>query len=230
MYGDTALIGAYGGSDNSKSGSGSVYVFTRSSTDGGTFTQQSKLHANDPAVRIISVFLFLYAVTWQIGAPSATTTVNPCLALYVFTRLVLMGHLQQSKLHASDPAVTDHFGTSVSLYATALIGAYGMTIASFEIWLCVRVPRSSTDSGTFTQQSKLHASDPAADDLFGISVSLYGDTALIGAPGGGDNSKADSGSVYVFRHHLRRRLRHRHYSSRLSWNTRRSRVYASDAA
>ena len=41
--------------------------------------------------------------------------------------------------------------------------------------------RSSVD-GTFTQQSKLHAKCfYAADRLFGISVSLYGDTALIGA-------------------------------------------------
>ena len=40
--------------------------------------------------------------------------------------------------------------------------------------------RSSVD-GTFTQQSKLHARDAAANDYFGTSVSLYGDTALIGA-------------------------------------------------
>ena len=49
LYGDTALIGAHGVEHNSKSGSGSVYVFTRSSTD-GTFTEQSKFHSTDPAV------------------------------------------------------------------------------------------------------------------------------------------------------------------------------------
>jgi len=59
--------------------------------------------------------------------------------------------------------------------------------------------RSSTDGGTFTQQSKLHAGDAAADDNFGRSVSLYGDTALIGATGDDDNSKSNSGSVYVFK-------------------------------
>ena len=32
----------------------------------------------------------------------------------------------------------------------------------------------------FTQQSKIHANDPAADDWFGICGSLFGDTALIG--------------------------------------------------
>ena len=59
--------------------------------------------------------------------------------------------------------------------------------------------RSSTDNGMFTQQSKLHANDPARDGHFGRSVSLYGDTALIWARYDDDNSKSNSGSVYVFK-------------------------------
>ena len=58
--------------------------------------------------------------------------------------------------------------------------------------------RSSAD-GTFTPQAKLHANDAAVGDNFGISVSLYGDTALIGARGDDDNGLSDSGSVYVFK-------------------------------
>jgi len=50
LYGETALIGAYGDNDNGKTDSGSMYVFTRSSTDDGTFMQQSKLHASDAEV------------------------------------------------------------------------------------------------------------------------------------------------------------------------------------
>ena len=58
--------------------------------------------------------------------------------------------------------------------------------------------RSSVD-GRFTIQSKLHASDAAAHDYFGASVSLYGDTALIRAFRDDDNDKTNSGSVYVFK-------------------------------
>ena len=58
--------------------------------------------------------------------------------------------------------------------------------------------RSNSD-GIFTQQSKIHASDAVDYDYFGISVSLYGETALIGARGDDDNSKSTSGSVYVFK-------------------------------
>ena len=89
----------------------------------------------------------------------------------------------------------------VSLYGdTALIGAYldddNGKSNSGSVYVFTR---SSVDR-TFTQQSKLHASDAAVDDYFGYSVSLYGDTALIGAVKDDDNSKSNSGSVYVFTH------------------------------
>ena len=57
LYGNTALIG-HGVDHDNKENSGSVYVFTRPSSD-GTFTQQSKFHASD---LIISVFPFLCTV------------------------------------------------------------------------------------------------------------------------------------------------------------------------
>ena len=47
---------------------------------------------------------------------------------------------------------------------------------------------------TWTQQQKLTASEAASDDLFGISVSVSGDYAVVGARG--DNS--DAGSAYIF--------------------------------
>ena len=47
------------------------------------------------------------------------------------------------------------------------------------------------------QEAKLLASDAAAGDLFGYSVALSGDTALIGATYDQDNGYR-SGSAYVF--------------------------------
>lgn len=48
-------------------------------------------------------------------------------------------------------------------------------------------------------EAKLNASDATADDVFGASVALSGDTALIGSPFDND-SGGDSGSAYVFVH------------------------------
>ena len=47
------------------------------------------------------------------------------------------------------------------------------------------------------ENAKLTASDGAASDFFGFSVSISGDTALVGAHGDDDNG-SNSGSAYVF--------------------------------
>ena len=207
LYGDTALIGAT--KDDPPSNSGSVYVFTRSGPDGTfeKYEEQPKLHANDPeSGDYFGSSVSLHGDTALIGAIGVDDDVrdlNDVGSVYVFTRSSTDGgtFTQQSKLHASDAAASDHFGISVSLYGdTALIGAFGDDDNSKSMSGSVYVfTRSSTDDGTFTQQSKLHASDAAKGDYFGISVSLYGDTALIGARYDDDNSKSNSGSVYVFK-------------------------------
>jgi len=51
----------------------------------------------------------------------------------------------------------------------------------------------------WTKMQKLLASDGTTDDEFGISVSLSGNIALIGADGDDDNGNY-SGSAYVFIH------------------------------
>ena len=102
---------------------------------------------------------------------------------------------QQAKLTSSDGATDDFFGRSVSLYGdTALIGAIGSDDngdVSGSAYVFTR------DGTSWTQQVKLLASDGAFGDIFGWSVSLYGDTALIGAYGDDDNGD-DSGSAYMF--------------------------------
>ena len=89
------------------------------------------------------------------------------------------------------------FGTSVSVSGdTAVVGAYlddtpgGINAGSAYVFV-----RSGT---TWTEQQKLLASDGAPGDLFGSSVSVSGDTVVVGAyrddtPGG-----VDVGSAYVF--------------------------------
>jgi len=181
---DTALIGSVLDDDNGVSNSGSVYIFTRSGAD-GTFTQQSKLHASDAAASdLFGRSVSLYGDTALIGAiEDDDNGASASGSVYVFTRSSADGTFaQQAKLHANDAAASDLFGTSVSLYGdTALIGAIedddNGASASGSVYVFTR---SSAD-GTFAQQAKLHANDAAASDLFGTSVSLYGDTALIGA-------------------------------------------------
>ncbi len=181
--GDTALIGAYGDDDNGSS-SGSVYVFTRS---GGMWTEQAKLTASDGAPSdVFGYSLALFGDTALIGAPVDDDNGIGSGSAYVFTR---SGEVwtEQAKLTASDGAAQDTFGYSLALGVdTALIGAWGDDHndpgSSGSAYVFVR------SAGVWMEQAKLTASDRldgASSDMFGRSVALDGDTALIA--GGWDN-------------------------------------------
>ncbi|MBN1795656.1 MAG: FG-GAP repeat protein, partial [Sedimentisphaerales bacterium] len=103
--------------------------------------------------------------------------------------------LQQAKLLTYDGAGYDYFGYFVAISGdTAVIGAFGDD-------------DNGGDSGSayifgfngssWLQQAKLLASDGAAEDYFGFSVAISGDTAIIGAYSDDDNGY-DSGSAYIF--------------------------------
>ncbi len=188
VSGDTALIGASGDDSNT----GSAYVFTRTGT---TWSQQQKLIASSPAA---SDF-FGYAValdvdTALIGMYGEDDSGSNSGAAYVFIRSGV-SWTQQQKLLASDGAVNDYFGVSVSLSGdTALVGTRFDDDNGLDSGSAYMFNRSGT---TWTQQEKLVAGDGATNDYFGYAVSLCGDTALIGAYCDDDNG-ADSGSAYVF--------------------------------
>ncbi len=102
---------------------------------------------------------------------------------------------EKQKLLPFDGTASDFFGYSVSLDGdTAIVGAVddddkGVDSGSVYVFTCT--------NSNWIQQTKLLASDGAAGDLFGSSVSLSGDTALIGAVNDNDNGD-QSGSAYVF--------------------------------
>jgi hypothetical protein len=197
--GGTALIGAswwWSGAP----GQGAAYVFVNS---GGTWSQQQKLTASDGAVGDTfggSVSLSADGGVALIGASWATVGGNAYQgAAYVF---VVSGGTwsQQQKLTASDGAVDDDFGCWVSLSSdggTALIGADG-DLSDNTLQGAAYVFANS--GGTWSQQQKLTASDGAAGDAFGGSVSLssHGNTALIGAYRATVGSNGEQGAAYVF--------------------------------
>ena len=105
---------------------------------------------------------------------------------------------QQAELTASDGAAGDLFGYSVSVSGgTALVGAavhHGRRRTPTQGAAYVFVQSGTT----WTQQAELTASDGAAGDHFGGSVSVSGSTALVGAPFAQVGGNADEGAAYVF--------------------------------
>ena len=188
LSGDTAFIGAPGDDDKGND-SGSVYVFKRM---GPLWTQQQKLSALDATSNDYFGFsLSLDNDTAIIGAPGDDTYQG---SVYVFIRIGTTW-TQQAKLQASDGLLLDEFGYSVSLSGdTLLVGAYMDDNQDENDGSAYVFSRTDT---TWIQQDKLEASDSSVDDRFGISVSLSGDTALIGAYWD-DVDAVQTGSAYVF--------------------------------
>ncbi len=192
VSGDTILIGAYRDDDNGFD-SGSAYVFHY---DGAQWVEQAKLLASDGASQ--DKFGEAVAVsgdTAVIGAPGDDDNGPDSGAVYV-CRHDGVDWSEEAKLVASDGAAYDEFGYSVAVHGdTVVVGTE-------------RDDDGGADSGSayvfrykgshWLEQAKLRGSDGAAADWFGYSVTIDGDTALIGAPQHDHQGDTDSGSAYVF--------------------------------
>ena len=182
---------------------GAAYVFIRS---GNSWNQQQKLfteNANDSDNFGVSVALD--GNTLIIGADqtddSCLGTDSNCGTAYVFTRSG--NNWVQQKMLLAKSTLSNHFGSSVALDGnTALIGA------SFDEKSCSGVDIRCGAAYVFTRfekrwsfQQKLVAEDANGYAEFGTSVSLDGDTALIGARLDGASCKETNtrcGAAYVF--------------------------------
>jgi hypothetical protein len=193
---DYAIVGAYEDDNSNGADAGAAYIFKRSGT---SWTQETKLTASDGEEGDkfgCSVSLNgHYAIA---GAFLATNDGNQGDAgsAYIFKRTD-NGWIQEAKLLASDGAANDHFGASVSISGdTALIGAvWDDNSNGVDAGAAYVFKRSAT---SWVEEVKLTASDGEPAAHFGISVSLSGDYALIGAYGD-DIDKFDVGSAYIFK-------------------------------
>ncbi len=188
LDGDRALVGAYNNDDI-----GSAYVFDLVS---GSWSQTARLTASDKAEG--EEFGFSVSLSGDralIGAHFGEGLISPATgSAYVFD-LVAGSWSETAKLIAADGRTADQFGSSVSLSDDrALVGAPlddGIELNSGSAYIFDLV------AGNWSETSKFTATDVEAGDLFGLSVSLSGDRALVGAPLDFDNGSS-SGSAYVF--------------------------------
>jgi hypothetical protein len=192
IAGDYALVGAHYDIDDGKA-SGSAYIFT---WNGISWNEQTKLTASDAAaydgfgesVAIAGE----YALVGAIGNDDNGTDSG---SAYIFKRDGSLWN-EQAKLTASDAAAGDRFGLSVAIAGDyALVGAIGNDDNGTDSGSAYIFKR---DGSSWNEQAKLTASDAAAYDLFGLSVAIDGDYALVGAPYDNDNG-TDSGSAYIFK-------------------------------
>jgi hypothetical protein len=103
-----------------------------------------------------------------------------------------------TKLTASDAENYDDFGSSVSISGdTVVVGARGKGAAGTDHGAVYVFERNHGGADKWGQVTKLTASDAEDQDWFGISVSISGDTVVVGASGE-DGAGTDRGAAYVF--------------------------------
>lgn len=193
VSGDTALVGAPG-VDEKGAESGAAYVYTRLA---GAWQFRTKLTASDgEAGDGFGVRVALDGGVAVIGAHFDDDNGTDSGAAYLFTGSG-SSWVERAKLKPSDGEAGDGFGNMVAISGgTVLVGAYldddnGVDGGSAYVFV--------GSGSTWTQQGKLTASDGDAGDLFGASVSIDGDNALIGALHDDPDGLQDAGSAYVFR-------------------------------
>jgi hypothetical protein len=184
---DFAIVGA----DGDDIGKGSAYIFK---WNGASWVQQAKLIASDGAgVDWFGCSVSISSDYAVVGADGDDDKGSNSGSAYIFNR---SGETwsQQQKLIASDGAASDVFGNSVSISVDfAIVGAYqdddkGSNSGSAYIF--------KRDGTSWSQQAKMTASDGAADDYFGYSVSISGDLAIIGAT---QYFTSGTGKAYIFK-------------------------------
>ena len=180
ISGDTAIVGAPGKANNR----GSAFICVRS---GNTWTLQQEITGTDST----SDDHF----GWSVSISGETAVVgaydlneNDLGAAYVFVRNGLTW-TQQQKITPTGGAVTDQFGSTVSISGeTLLVGAFGKDNSRGAAYVYTR------SAGLWTQQQILIAGDGVAGDEFGWSLAISGERAILGAPG--DDSFR--GGAYLF--------------------------------
>jgi len=199
--------------------SGAAYVFVRNGTN---WSQQAYLKASNTgngdnfgtSVSISGDTIIVGAYNEDSNATGVNGDQTNNLAgdsgaAYVFERNGT-NWSQQAYLKASNTGLANYFGYSVSVSAdTAVVGAWGESSATSDSGAAYIFARSGTN---WTQEAYLRASNAGhagANNEFGTSVSVSGDTVAIGAPyessgstgvnGNQTNISAfSSGAVYIF--------------------------------
>ncbi len=186
--GDTVIAGA--------PGLNTAYVFERSGT---SWSQQAELAPSDvEGFDRFGEAVAISADTIVVGASGHNQHVTGALdqgAAYVFVRSGSTWS-EQAELLASDGEARDEFGNAVAVDGdTIVVGAHRDDFSATDFGSAYVFERSGT---SWSEDAKLTPSDQGANDLFGASVAIDGDTIVIGADFEDHDGVFQRGSAYVF--------------------------------
>lgn len=174
ISGETVVIGAYGDSDDI----GAAYVYR---FDGNSWIEEVKLTASDGE----EGDLFAKSVAISGNTIIAGAHEDSGIEMYSGTAFIYRYNgkqwLEETKLLASDGEYEDRFGLSVAISGNVAIVGAELNIGDPTPGTgegAAYIYRSS--GGGWAEESKLYRNGSDLGDGFGISVSISGDTVLVG--------------------------------------------------
>ncbi|MEM1181231.1 MAG: FG-GAP repeat protein [Acidobacteriota bacterium] len=193
VHGETAVAGAILGD--------AVYIFGRDQGGVDQWGQVKRITSSDGVNGdrfggVVSVHgdTLIVGASWDDDAGSQSGSA------YVFSRNQggpdNWGEV--TKLTASDAGTMDHFGGAVSVHGdTIIVGAWLESSAGLDSGSAYVFERNQGGADNWGEVVKLTASDAAVESLFGFSVSVHGDTAIVGARNA-ETPTVRSGAAYIF--------------------------------
>ncbi len=200
ISGDTAVVAARF-EDTEGINAGAAYVYQRDQGGADSWGEVTKLVASDAeAGDYFGTSIAISGDIVVVGARFESAGGFQAGAAYVFRRdqggTDNWGEVQ--KLTASDAQSTDWFGATVAVSGdTAVVGAYLEDSGGDFAGAAYVFQRDQGGQDNWGEVKKLTASDAQAEDTFGASVAVSGDTVVVGAfleDAGGDRA----GAAYVF--------------------------------
>ncbi len=185
MYGNTILIGARD--------SGSAYVFQY---DGTQWLEEAKLHPKDwQSGQQFGSSVALGDGWAVIGEPENSQIEHHIGAAYAF-RYDGSQWIEQTKLIPADLPIDALFGKSVAISGDSILVGAPHDGENDDHTGSAYLFRYDGDQ--WLQDAKIFPHDSAEDDLFGRSVALMGNKALVAAIGDEVNGQIEFGSVTTF--------------------------------
>ena len=187
ISGDTVVVGAF----SKNSFTGAAYIFGRNQGGADNWGQVKKLTASDAATG--DKFGFSVGINGDTVVVGAYRKDSSTGAAYIFGRN--QGGVdnwgQVKRPTAVDATPGDVFGVSVGISGdTVVVGAQGKNSNTGAAYI---FGRNQGGADNWGQVKKLTAGDAAVGDSFGNSVSISGDTVVVGASG-----KNSIGAAYIF--------------------------------
>ena len=189
ISGDTIVVGA----NNSK-----VYVFVKPAGGWKNMTETAQLTDGQGNSEFFGNALAIDQGTIVVGAPTATVNGVTRGAAYVFlepTTGWVTTATFNARLSSSDGAASDLFGFAVGVSGgTIVVGAPFHQGLQGEAYIFTK-PAAGWTPGTET--AKLTRSNPGLFDEFGLSVGVYRNTAVVGAPQAAASNGEGAADLFV---------------------------------